>query len=343
MSASLADVARHAGVSTATASRALNAKRGVSEGTRNAVYSAADAVGYARASRRTASAALGVIVPELANPVFAEFAQYLSTYLRQGGHSPILGTETAAGISEDEWIEMLLELDVGGIIIVSGMHADTHASTDRYERLRGLGIPLVFVNGFVEGLGATFLSTDDAAAAVLAVDHLAALGHMSIGLAIGPERYVPVIRKTAGFLRAAKKAHVEPLLESTLFTMEGGGAAATRLVQRGATAIVCASDVMALGAARACAAAGLDIPGDVSIVGFDDSAVAACAGPPLTTLRQPVAAISAAAVRLLFEELSGAGTPRQEFLFQPELIVRSSTGPMRRRASPTTAAPPARP
>jgi LacI family repressor for deo operon, udp, cdd, tsx, nupC, and nupG len=343
MSASLADVARHAGVSTATASRALNAKRGVSEGTRNAVYSAADAVGYARAPRRMASAALGVIVPELANPVFAEFAQCLSTYLRQGGHSPILGTETAAGISEDEWIEMLLDLDAGGIIIVSGMHADTHASTDRYDRLRGLGIPLVFVNGFVEGLHATFLSTDDAAAAILAVDHLAALGHRSIGLAVGPERYVPVIRKTAGFLRAAEKAQVEPLVEPTLFTMEGGGAAARRLVDRGATAIVCASDVMALGAARACAAVGLDIPGDISIVGFDDSAIAACAGPPLTTLRQPVAAISAAAVRLLFEELAGAGTPRQEFLFQPELIVRSSTGPMRPRPSPTTAARPAHP
>jgi LacI family repressor for deo operon, udp, cdd, tsx, nupC, and nupG len=333
MSASLADVARHAGVSTATASRALNAKRGVSVGTRNAVYSAADAVGYARGPRRTASAALGVIVPELANPVFAEFAQCLSTYLRQGGHSPILGTETAAGISEDEWIEMLLELDVGGMIIVSGMHADTHASSDRYERLRGLGIPLVLVNGFVEGLDATFLSTDDAAAATLAVDHLAALGHRSIGLAVGPERYTPVIRKTAGFLRAAKKAHVDAAVESTLFTMEGGGAAAKRLVERGATAIICASDVMALGAVRACAAAGLDVPGDVSIVGFDDSAIAACAGPPLTTLRQPVAAMSAAAVRLLFEELAGAGAPRQEFLFQPELIVRSST----------TAARPARP
>ncbi|MFL5961562.1 MAG: LacI family DNA-binding transcriptional regulator [Gaiellaceae bacterium] len=343
MSTSLADVARQAGVSTATASRALNAKRGVAEETRNAVYTAADELGYARAPRRTASAALGVIVPELANPVFAEFAQCLSTRLRQGGHSPILGTETAAGISEDEWIEMLLDLDVGGIIIVSGMHADTHASIDRYERLRGLGIPLVFVNGFVDGLDAAFLSTDDATAAMLAVNHLAALGHRAIGLAVGPERYVPVIRKTSGFLRAAEKAQIEPLIESTLFTMEGGAAAAKRLVDRGATAIVCASDVMAIGAARACAADGLAIPHDVSIVGFDDSAIASCAGPPLTTLRQPVVAISAAAVRLLLEELAGVGTPSQEFLFQPELIVRSSTGPMRPRLNPTTAARPAQP
>ncbi len=353
MSTSLADVARQAGVSTATASRALNAKRGVAEETRNAVYTAADALGYARGPRRTTAAALGVIVPELANPVFAEFAQCLSTYLRQSGHSPILGTETAAGISEDEWIEMLLDLEVGGMIIVSGMHADTHASTDRYDRLRGLGIPLAFVNGFVAGIDAAFLSADDVAATTLAVEHLAALGHRAIGLAVGPERYVPVIRKTEGFLRAAEKAGIEPLLESTLFTMEGGAAAARRLVGRGATAIICASDVMALGAVRACAADGLDVPGDVSIVGFDDSAVAACAGPPLTTLRQPVAAISAAAVRLLLEELSGAGAPRQEFLFQPELIVRSSTGPMRARPTPTiassttasstTAARPARP
>ena len=338
MTPRLSDVARHAGVSTATASRVLNAKRGVSNEARSAVYTAADALGYARATRRTQSLTLGVIVPELENPVFAQFAQCLSTLLRQSGHSPILGTATAAGISEDEWIETQLDLGVGGIIIVSGMHADTRASTERYVRLRGLGIPLVFVNGFVENIDAVFLSTDDVAAAALAVDHLAALGHRTIGLAVGPERYVPVIRKTKGFLRAAEKANVEPLLESTLFTMEGGAAAALRLVERGATAVVCASDVMALGAVRACRAGGFEIPTDLSVVGFDDSAVAACAGPPLTSLRQPVPAISAAAVRLLLEELAGAGAPRQEFLFQPELIVRSSTGPARGRPTSPAAA-----
>lgn len=336
--ARLLDVARQAGVSAATASRVLNARPGVSDEARSAVFSAADELGYARSARRTQSLALGVIVPELENPVFAAFAQQLTTSLRQAGHSPILGTETAAGISEDEWIEMLLDLGVGGMVVVSGMHADTHASTERYERLRSLGMPLVLVNGYVDGLDAAFLSVDDAAAAALAVEHLVALGHRRIGLAVGPERYVPVIRKTAGFLQAISRAGgVEGLIETTLFTLEGGRAATRRLLEHGATAVVCASDVMALGAIRATRALGLEVPGDVSVVGFDDSAIAAYAGPALTTLRQPVRAIAQAAVRLLLEEVGGVATPRQEFLFQPELIVRSSTGPAPHRPATPSA------
>jgi alanine racemase len=316
----------------------LNLRPGVSQEARSAVHTAADALGYARTPRRQQSLALGVIVPELENPVFAAFAQLITTSLRQAGYSPILGTETASGITEDEWIEMLLDLGVGGIIVVSGMHADTHASVERYERLRGLGIAVALVNGYVEGLDATFLSVDDAAATQLAVEHLSALGHRTLGLAVGPERYTPVIRKTAGFVSAIERAGLQGVVETTLFTIEGGAAAARRLLDQGATAIICASDVMALGAIRACRSLGLEVPSDVSVVGFDDSAVAASAGPPLTTLRQPVPAIGKAAVRLLLDELGGAGAPRQEFLFQPELIVRSSTGPVRHRPPYDTAA-----
>ena len=322
----LIDVAERAGVSTATASRVLNAKRGVSEHTRAAVFTAADALGYARGRRQRLASPIGVIVPELENPVFAAFAQLLSTSLRQHGHSPILGTETAAGISEDEWIEMLLELGAAGMVVVSGMHADRTADVGRYERLLSLGLPLALINGFVDGLDASFLSTDDVVAMKLAVGHLAELGHRTIGLAVGPERYIPVIRKVEGFRDAAVSRGVTPIVETSLFTMEGGAAAARQLIGRGATALVCASDVMALGAMRACVSAGFDVPSDVSVIGFDDSAVAACAGPPLTTIRQPVDVIVAAAVRLLLDELGGVEPPRQEFLFQPELIVRSSTG-----------------
>jgi DNA-binding LacI/PurR family transcriptional regulator len=336
MAPTLVDVARYAGVSTATASRVLNAKRGVAEETRTAVFAAAGALGYSPPRPRTESLVLGAIVPELENPVFAAFAQSIATLLRQDNNTPILATETAAGITEDDWIEMLLDLGVAGIIIVSGMHADTHADMQRYERLRGIGIPLVLVNGFVDGLDAAFLSSDDVSATTLAVEHLVSLGHRTIGLAVGPERYVPVIRKTNGFSQAVERAGAKGLVEATLFTIEGGGAATRRLVERGATAVVCASDVMALGAVRACRSLGLDVPGDVSIIGFDDSAVAACAGPPLTTLRQPVGAMSKAAVRLLLDEIAGNAAPRQEFLFQPELIVRSSTGSVRQQPPSTT-------
>jgi DNA-binding LacI/PurR family transcriptional regulator len=167
----------------------------------------------------------------------------------------------------------------------------------------------------------------------LAVTHLAALGHRRIGLAMGPERFVPVQRKVEGFLAAMAERlgtgadETRTYIEHSLFTLEGGQAAAGALLDRGCTALVCASDLMALGAVRAARQRGLDVPGDVSVTGFDDSPLIAFTDPPLTTIRQPVTSMGQAAVRALLEEIAGTPAPHSEFVFHPELVVRGSTGP----------------
>ena len=115
------------------------------------------------------------------------------------------------------------------------------------------------------------------------------------------------------------------LIQHSLFTLEGGQAAAGALIASGCTAIVCASDMMALGAIRTARALGLSVPRDVSVVGFDDSTLIAFTDPPLTTIRQPVAAMSQAAVNALLEEIGGTPAPHSEFVFLPELVVRGST------------------
>jgi len=109
--------------------------------------------------------------------------------------------------------------------------------------------------------------------------------------------------------------------------------AATRLIAKGATAIVCGSDLMALGAVRAARALGLDVPGDISVVGYDDSLLIAFTDPPLTTVRQSVQAMSEAAVRALLDEIAGEPAPRAEYIFRPDLVVRSSTGACRTAAN----------
>ena len=119
---------------------------------------------------------------------------------------------------------------------------------------------------------------------------------------------------------------VEPLIERSLFTVEGGQAAAVRLLESGCTAIVCGSDLMALGAIRAVRDAGRQVPRDVSVVGYDDSPLIAFTDPPLTTLRQPVQGMGEAAVRALVDEIAGQHAPRAEYVFRPELVVRGSTG-----------------
>ncbi len=115
------------------------------------------------------------------------------------------------------------------------------------------------------------------------------------------------------------------LVQHSLYTLEGGQAAAAALLDRGCTAVVCASDMMALGAIRAARERGLEVPDDVSVVGFDDSVLVAFTDPPLTTVRKPVPAMGQAAVRTLLEEIGGTPAPHSEFVFMPELVVRGST------------------
>ncbi|TDE10413.1 LacI family DNA-binding transcriptional regulator [Jiangella asiatica] len=333
MTVRLSDVATHAGVSEATVSRVLNARPGVAVQTRQAVLAALDLLGYERPSRlRTTGAGLvGLVVPELENPVFPAFVQVIETILAQRQYTPLLCTQTPGGVSEDEYVDMLLDRGVAGIVFVSGLHADSTASPDRYVRLRELGVPVVLVNGYVAGLDAPFVSTDDVAAAGLAVGHLASLGHTRIGLVIGPRRFVPAARKIEGFTRALRAVPGAPAVENAVatsfFTVEGGRAGAEQLLDAGCTGIVCGSDLMALGAVRAVRNRGLDVPGDVSVVGYDDSPLMPFTDPPLTTVRQAVPAMSAAAVNALMEQIAGVAPERSELLFAPDLVVRASTGP----------------
>jgi len=344
----LADIAQQAGVSEATVSRVLNDKPGVSPETRQAVLTALDVLGYERPARlRKRSAGLvGLVVPELDNPIFPAFAQVIESVLAQQGYTPVLCTQTPGGVTEDEYVEMLLERQVSGIIFVSGLHADTTADPDRYRKLVARPLPIVLVNGYVPDVEAPFISVDERPASELAVSHLAALGHQRIGFISGPERFLPVQRKIAGYRAAMARLvdlpsdEVDALISLSLFGVEGGAAAAGRLLERDVTAIVCGSDLMALGAIREARSRGLRVPEDVSVVGFDDSPLIAFTDPPLTTVRQPVQAMAVAAVKALLDEINGHGAPHSEYLFRPELIVRGSTAaaPARQAApSPRTA------
>lgn len=334
MNARLADIAAHARVSEATVSRVLNHKPGVAAATRQAVLTALDVLGYERPARlgERSAGLVGLIVPELENPIFPAFAQTIETVLAQHGYTPVLCTQTPGGVAEDEYVEMLRERGVAGIIFVSGLHADSTANPLRYHKLREHRLPIVMINGYVAGVDALFISNDDVASMELAIGHLVSLGHTRIGLAVGQARFVPVIRKVEGFLRSMRAIgadDADDLIEHTFFSVEGGQAAGGRLIDRGATAVVCGSDMMALGAIRAARDRGLDVPRDISVVGYDDSPLIAFTDPPLTTVRQSVQAMGMAAVSALMEEIAGTPAPRTEFVFRPELVVRRSTGALR--------------
>lgn len=323
--ARLADLAAAAGVSTATVSRVLNGKPGVADATRASVLATLETLGYGTEPEPAESAGLiAVMVPELANPSFASFANELALVLTAAGRQMILCTAGPGGTSEEQYLDALLGVEIAGIISVSGTPADTEASPEHYQRLIDAGVPAVFINGYNPSVDGAFFSCSDAEAVSMSVAHLRSYGHERIGLAVGQMRYLPSRRKHAAFLGLGFD---ERSVVSTLFTVEGGQAAAARLLDAGHTALVCGSDVMALGAIREARSRGLDVPGDVSVVGYDDSALMAFTNPALTTVRQPVAVMTQAAVGSLLTAIRGLPTDPTEMLFHPDLIIRHSTGP----------------
>ncbi|MHA7275179.1 LacI family DNA-binding transcriptional regulator [Arthrobacter sp. HLT1-21] len=336
----LDDVARTAGVSVPTVSRVLNGKGGASQETRQAVLTAMDSLGYERPVRTAgrSKGQIGVVVPDLVNPIFPAFAGAIAALLAPNDYIPALCTLPGGGITEDEYVALMLDQGVSGIIFVCAAHSDGRAGVERYRRLRGR-VPFVLVNGARPEIDAPSVSNDDATAIRTAVGHLVAQGHQRIGFATGSDRFIPSRRKMDGFRSGLVdflgEDDTDSHVASSMFTIEGGQSAVNELIDSGHTGIVCASDVMALGAMRAAQTRGLHVPEDISVIGFDDSPLMAFTNPPLTTLRQNVAAMAEAAVHALVTELAGDRVTRTDMLFQADLIVRGSTGagPAVRRTS----------
>jgi DNA-binding LacI/PurR family transcriptional regulator len=326
----LAEVAKKVGVSEATVSRVLNGKPGISEATRAAVLTALDVLGYERPTKLRGERArlVGLVLPELQNPIFPAFAEVVAGSLAKRGFTPVLCTRTADGVSEADYVDMLLDQHVSGVIFAGGLYAQADAEHEHYHRLQERGLPAVLVNAAIEGIGFPTVSADDAVAVRQAYGHLRSLGHERIGLVLGPEDHVPSARKYAAF---AELAGSTVDVERALFSMEGGQAAASRLIRRRVTGIICASDVLALGTVRSARRADHAVPGDVSVIGYDDSMFMACTDPPLTTIRQPIEAMGQAVVSLLVEQVAGADAHVEELLFETELVVRGSTAPARPR------------
>ena len=286
-------------------------------------------------ARGRRSGLVALIVPELTKPIDPAFARAVDGGLAQHGYTSVLCTPTPGGATEDDFVDVLLDRGVTALVFVAGRHADSTADHARYRQLASSGLPLVLVNGFLPDLDATFLSTDDELAMDLAVQHLAALGHTRVGLVVGPRRLLQVRRQVLGFTRAVfarlgtAPEQATALVEHSALSVAAGQQAADRLLDSGATALLCGSDLVALGAVRAARRRGLSVPADVSVVGYDDSAVPAFVDPPLTVVRPPASAMGAAAVTALLDQLAGAGLTRHEYVFRPELVVRGSTARLR--------------
>ncbi|MFF0473769.1 LacI family DNA-binding transcriptional regulator [Streptomyces sp. NPDC004284] len=331
MKVGITDVAAHAQVSEATVSRVINRRQGVSRKTREAVERAMAELGY---ERQTQGQLVAVVTEFVSNPFFADVAERIESALAPHGLKTVLCPVFAGGVQELDYLTSLVDKGIAAVVFLSSSNTVEGADTDGYELLRQRRVPYVGINGeFADGVPVPVFSTDDALAAELAVDHLHRLGHRRIGMASGPSGNRPADRRVRGFVEAMARRGIddaEGWVVRQSYSVEGGQAAATALVGLGATAIVAASDFMALGAVRGIRRQGLSVPDDVSVVGYDGSSVTEFTDPALTTVRQPADRLALEVGRSVLALVGNREVPTGELLFDPELVIRASTGPAAR-------------
>ncbi len=334
---SLRDVARRAGVSLATASRVASGSAAVRPQTRERVERAMRELLYVPPTRRTDTGLIGILVPELANPIFPALAQAIETRAAPDGLASILCNTGEAAFREVDYVHMLLDRRVQGMIFIACEMTNLRGDHGHYARLVQEGARLVFVNGALHTLDVPSVGVDERAAGEIATQHLLELGHERIGFVAGPEHYLPTQLKAAGRETALRAAGLEPreLTAFGAFSVEGGRRALAKLLAQPEppTGVICSSDLIAIGALQEAERRGLRVPDELSIVGFDGIDATTWTSPPLTTVEPPIAQIADTAVGTLEALIADPRRPLPNSYFRPVLRVRGSTAP------PTAAAP----
>jgi DNA-binding LacI/PurR family transcriptional regulator len=315
----------------ATASRVVTGAAPVRAETRERVERAMRDLLYVPPRQPKARGAIGLLLPELANPIFPALAQAMETQATKAGLATILCNIRGSTVAETEYVQMLLEHQVEGMIFISSEAADLSADHGHYARLLAKGARLVFVNGVVAALEVPHVGVDERAAGQIATQHLLDLGHRRIGFVAGPDRFLPTREKATGRELALSAAGVSPdgLVAHAEFGVKGGREAMGTLLDkpRPPTGVICSSDVMAIGALHETRSRGLRVPEDVSIVGFDGIEAVGWTDPPLTTVEQPIAEIARTAVSTLRSLINGPGGAMPDVQYRPRLRQGGSTGP----------------
>lgn len=330
MTATIADVAARAGVSTATVSRVLTGVGQARPETRARVLEAARALGYrpseiARSLKRRSTQTIGLIITDIENPYFPQLVRAVEDAARAEGYSVLLCNAADDPEREAGYLELLVDRRVDGLIIAATSLGERHGTW-----LTAPPIPVVLVNTAAPGVGVPAITSDNVLGGRLVAEHLLGLGHRRFGYLMPPPRNVDAVDRFGGVRAALSGAGCPP---DALTVCDGeahvrGGESATHaLLGRvpETTAIVAYNDLMAIGALRAVRSRRIRVPADVSVVGFDDVAVAAYVDPPLTTVTQRTDEMGRWAVARLTRDPEVR--PSAPVRLPVDLQVRESSGP----------------
>jgi LacI family transcriptional regulator len=341
-SVTIRDVARVAKVHPGTVSRALNEQtRALVNGdTAERVLRAAAQLGYrpnpiARGLKTNRSYTIGVLIPDITNPLFPPIVRGIEDRLDEAGYtSLILNTENDAD-RERTRLAAMRARQVDGFISAT-------ARLDRgiLDELSAAQMPLVLVNRSLEDGSVPAVTVDDRAGIRLAVEHVASLGHRRVGHIAGPQNTSTGHRRYLGFLEAMRASNLptpkKHISFSDWFTEAEGARICAEMLDRvpDLTALVAANDLLAIGCYDTLEARGIRCPEDISVVGFNDMPFVDHLRPPLTTVRVPQREIGTVAADLLLERLADASEAPREILLEPTLMVRGSTAPAGQRSPP---------
>jgi len=324
----LGAVAELAGVSSGTASQALSGNAPVSAAARDRVLAAAAELGYvvngvARALRTRASLMLGMVVPEVSNPYFADLMAAIEDCCRVHGLAVLFGASANDSARELDYVHQFRERQVDGLLLVGAQE------TKRIEALLPAGYPVVAVDRVPEGWSHDLVAVDVRSGVELAVAHLVSLGHERLAFLGGQSAIGVAASRRDQFLRACEGRAIVTAVSEGEFTLASGLLQAGEVLAAGdpPTAIVAANDLLALGAISAAQQRGIRVPEDLSVVGFDDSSIAGAVSPDLTTIHQPVEQIAAQAVAAVLSRIESPRRRRVAKWLLPELVVRGSTAP----------------
>jgi LacI family transcriptional regulator len=326
------DVAARAGVSTTTVSHVVNRTRKVEPATAARVEAAIDELGYrpnalARSMRRGNTHTVGVVVPDIANPFFGDLARSFEDHMFEAGYSAIICNSDGDVAKEARYLEVLLSKQVDGLLMV--------AASQPSEGLRDLvegGTPTIVVDRELDELSVSQVMVANRDGGALAGRHLLELGHRDIGVIAGPGRLGTSALRLEGFRTALAQAGVELPEERVVrgdFRAASGRAAMGTWLESGhpPTAVFAENDLMAIGALSAAHAADVEVPDQLSVVGFDGIAFGADVTPPLTSVTHSVDELARTAIELLFERMRDGGTAPRLVELPVTLSVRASSGP----------------
>ena len=325
------DVAQAAQVSITTVSHVVNNTRVVDPGTKARVLSALMELGYhpnslARSLRNGVTKTIGLIVPDASNLFFAEVARKIEDLGFKRGYSVILCNSDNNPVKQTSYINTLLAKQVDGVIFIS-----SDSEPEDLSRLVDYNIPFVVADRNVPLELADVVLVNNERAGYDATHHLVVMGHRCIACITGPYDLSPSMQRFEGYRRCLREFNLEfrpEFVETGDFGIRSGEEATYRLLLSAIkpTAIFALNDMMAIGAMAAIHQNGLSIPGDISIIGFDDIELASMVSPSLSTMAQPISEIARYATNLLIDRLTGQRQEsNQQIILSAELIRRNST------------------